>query len=121
MTIESERLLSELIGEDSLRSFETRELILDIRREKLLEMSELTRQAADAFSVNLTLPDILVSVSAGVLLGLANGLFKTWVPDSGRFRLGVDRSYASRLLRFTLLAPISSKRSLTAESRAGSQ
>ena len=57
--------------------------ILDIRSEKLEELADLRMRAAEAFQVHMTMPDILVSASAGVLLGLANGLFKTFIPKHG--------------------------------------
>jgi hypothetical protein len=78
MNSEKEKIFIEIFGEENLAQFASQQVIVDTKVEKLKELSELRQRASDVFKVHLTFPDIAVSVSAGVLVGLGNALFKNF-------------------------------------------
>jgi hypothetical protein len=82
----SDALLIEIFGEENLLYFSSQKKIIDEKKEKLQELSDLRKRASDVIKVNLTFPDIAVSVSAGVLLGIGNALFKDFIPKNGSLR-----------------------------------
>ncbi|MHB8338430.1 MAG: hypothetical protein ACYDEE_13535 [Ignavibacteriaceae bacterium] len=82
----NESLLVEIFGEENLVYFSSQKGIIDGKKEKLQELSDLRKRASDVFKVNLTYPDIAVSISAGVLLGIGNALFKDFIPEKGSLR-----------------------------------
>ena len=75
----NDELIVEIFGEENLTCFSSQTKLIDDKKEKLQELSDLRKRASDVFKVNLTFPDIAVSVSAGVLLGLGNSLFKNFI------------------------------------------
>ncbi len=75
----NDALILEIFGEDNLHHFYSQREIIDERIDKLQELSDLRKRASDVFKVNLTFPDIAVSVGGGVLLGLGNSLFKDFI------------------------------------------
>jgi len=70
-------LLIELFGKDALNGYNERNLLIDLKKIKIDELNDLKEQVSHVFDTNLTLPDILVSAGAGVLMGLSNALMKT--------------------------------------------
>jgi hypothetical protein len=82
----NDALIVEIFGEENLIYFSSQKEIIDDKKEKLQELSDLRKRASDVFKVNLTFPDIAVSVSAGVLLGIGNALFKDFIPKNGSLR-----------------------------------
>ena len=89
--------LVEFCGEDTANSLLHR---LDIDKQISAlkkEQEELEEELKKSFSVNLSWTDIIVAISAGVLCGAMNGLFKSYVPKHGNLkhkhsttRTGVD-------------------------------
>ena len=49
-------------------------------------IDDLRKKASDVFSVRLRIPDLLVAISSGILVGLGNALFKGFVPKHGQFK-----------------------------------
>ncbi len=78
-----DRLAVEIFGADNLRRYCELEGILSIEETKCQELLDLRQRASDCFRVDLTFPDIAVACMAGILLGLANALFKGWIPKHG--------------------------------------
>jgi len=74
----NDSLLLEIFGEENLANFVSQKINLDDKTNKFIELAALRDRASDVFNVNLTFPDIAISVSAGVLLGLGNALFKNF-------------------------------------------
>ena len=89
--------LVEFCGEDTANSLLHR---LDIDKQISAlkkEQEALEEELKKSFSVNLSWTDIIVAISAGVLCGAMNGLFKSYVPKHGNLkhkhsttRTGVD-------------------------------
>lgn len=89
--------LVEFCGEDAANSLLHR---LDIDKQIFAlkkEQEALEEELKKSFSVNLSWADIIVAISAGVLCGVMNGLFKSYVPKHGNLkhkhsttRTGVD-------------------------------
>ena len=50
------------------------------------ERTELETELRESFSVDLSVTDILVASIAGILSGAMNGLFKTHIPEHGKFK-----------------------------------
>jgi hypothetical protein len=76
----------ELFREKDLEEYIIQTEKVKLREEKLYELFDLRRRASDAFKVRLSVTDIVVAASAGVLLGLGNALFKDFVPKHGPFK-----------------------------------
>ncbi len=72
-------ILADAFGEESVRAFKENTDLLQMKEVKLDELIDLRDKASQAFDIHLTLADILVCASAGVLMGTASALFKTWV------------------------------------------
>ena len=89
--------LVEFCGEDAANSLLHR---MDIDKQISAlkkEQEALEEELKKSFSVNLSWTDIIVAISAGVLCGAMNGLFKSYVPKHGNLkhkhsttRTGVD-------------------------------
>ena len=89
--------LVEFCGEDAANSLLHR---MDIDKQISAlkkEQEALEEELKKSFSVNLSWMDIIVAISAGVLCGAMNGLFKSYVPKHGNLkhkhsttRTGVD-------------------------------
>jgi len=75
----NDALIIEIFGEENLNYFSSQKELIDDKKEKLQELSDLRKRASDVFKVNLTFPDIAVSVGGGILLGLGNSLFKNFI------------------------------------------
>ncbi len=75
-----------VFGERAIVSFQERKN-LEYQIDKLTYENELLLQKAnDAFSVKLTITDVIVSAAVGVLCGALNGCFKTFVPQHGKLQ-----------------------------------
>lgn len=89
--------LVEFCGEDAANSLLHR---MDIDKQISAlkkEQKALEEELKKSFSVNLSCTDIIVAISAGILCGAMNGLFKSYVPKHGNLkhkhsttRTGVD-------------------------------
>lgn len=82
----TDRLIIEALGKDNLKSFAAQNELLNSRQELLTDISDLRHRADSAFAVKLTIPDIIVSAATGILLGIANALFKDFIPQHGQFK-----------------------------------
>lgn len=72
-----------IFGERAMTSLQERKQ-LEYQIDKLTQENELLLQKANtAFSVNLSLTDVIVAAATGVLCGALNGAFKTFVPQHG--------------------------------------
>jgi hypothetical protein len=80
---EQNDMFIELFGEKNLNRFRLQSSIVDLRQEKLEELSVLRKNVSNAFKVKLSIIDIVVGTSAGVLVGLGNALFKDFIPQKG--------------------------------------
>jgi len=80
------KTLIDIFGDDNVSVFYKQSLLLDLKQVKIEEISELRERAAHVYDVDLTFTDIAVSASAGVLLGIANALFKDFIPKSGALK-----------------------------------
>jgi hypothetical protein len=89
-----EDLLVEVFGKENLNYFLNQKEILDIKENKIKEFNSLNKKANNAFNVNLSITDISIATATGVMLGLANALFKDFVPKHGKFshKHGVTRT-----------------------------
>lgn len=75
--------LTLIFGERAITSLQERKQ-LEYQIDKLTQENELLLQKANtAFSVNLSLADVIVAAATGVLCGALNGAFKTFVPQHG--------------------------------------
>lgn len=77
--------LVEFCGEDAVASVKYR---IDIEEQmELLEKERwlLENDLKNSFAVNLSLTDILVSTIAGIVCGVIGGLFKSYIPEKGKF------------------------------------
>src|SRR5690349_10819738 len=72
-----DKMLVEVFGEENLQAFVEQRQVLESKQAALDELYDLRQQASRAFSVDLKWPDYTVAAAAGVLLGVANALFKT--------------------------------------------
>ncbi|MEK0336930.1 MAG: hypothetical protein QQN41_05790 [Nitrosopumilus sp.] len=79
----SDKLLIEIFGEENLEYFRKQNILIDQKKARIQVLHDLRHRASDAFKVNLSFPDIIIASSSGVLLGLANALFKDFVPKHG--------------------------------------
>ncbi len=84
--MDKDTLLIEIFGQENLDYYEKQNIIIDQKNVKIQEMHDLRQRASDAFKVDLSFPDIAVSASAGILLGIGNALFKDFVPKHGGLR-----------------------------------
>lgn len=78
--------LVEFCGEDAANSLLHR---MDIDKQISAlkkEQEALEEELKKSFSVNLSWTDIIVAISAGVLCGAMNGLFKSYVPKHGNLK-----------------------------------
>ncbi len=78
--------LIEFCGEEAASGFLNR---INIEQQiKCLqnERTELENELRKSFSVDLSITDILVASIAGVVSGAMNGLFKTHIPEHGKFK-----------------------------------
>ena len=72
-----------IFGERAIESLQERKQ-LEYQIDKLTQENELLLQKANkAFSVNLSVTDVVVAAATGVLCGAINGSFKTFVPQHG--------------------------------------
>jgi hypothetical protein len=78
--------IEDLFGENNLSYISTQTSIKDERDKRLMELYDLREHASHAFDIKLSFRDIIVAASSGILLGLANALFKDFVPKSGPLR-----------------------------------
>jgi hypothetical protein len=97
MKTDKERFVIEIFGQDNLDFFQSQQVIIDTKVEKLQELCDLRERASAAFNFNLSYCDIAVSAGSGVLLGIGNALFKDWIPQHGSLahhhdvtRTGID-------------------------------
>jgi hypothetical protein len=97
----AEQEFIELFGEDNLARFREKNGILDLRSDKLAQLYDLNKQAREVFCVNISLADIIVAAATGSLVGIGNSLFKTHVPQHGKYahdhavkRVGIDYKVA---------------------------
>ncbi|PKN75432.1 MAG: hypothetical protein CVU49_04000 [Candidatus Cloacimonetes bacterium HGW-Cloacimonetes-2] len=74
-----QQTLIDVFGQDSFKLFDDIDYQLDVKREKIEELKSLREQASQVFQMNLTMTDILVCASAGIITGLGNALFKTTI------------------------------------------
>lgn len=74
------KLIEDIFGKDSLKYFSEQYDIHNVNEKYLSELSEIKKRSLDAFKVDLSWTDVLVPISAGVLLGLGNALFKDFTP-----------------------------------------
>ena len=75
--------LTLIFGERAIESLQERKQV-EYQIDKLTQENELLLQKANtAFSVNLSLTDVIVAAATGVLCGALNGAFKTFVPQHG--------------------------------------
>ncbi|MBU9721617.1 MULTISPECIES: hypothetical protein [Bacillaceae] len=77
---------TEVFGEGNINSYLQRTNTLQEMDDQIEELKNLRQRASNVFNVKLTTTDIVVSASSGVLLGLANALFKNYVPTTGKFK-----------------------------------
>lgn len=77
--MDSEKILLETFGEENLESFKSQTDLLKIQENELNEINNLKDEASSLFKVQLTKPELALAVSAGILLGLANNLFKNYI------------------------------------------
>lgn len=78
--------LVEFCGEDAANSLLHR---MDIDKQISAlrkEQEALEEELKKSFSVNLSCIDIVVAMSAGILCGAMNGLFKSYVPQHGKLK-----------------------------------
>lgn len=75
--------LTLIFGERAITSLQERKQ-LEYQIDKLTQENQLLLQKANtAFSVNLSLTDVIVAAATGVLCGALNSAFKTFVPQHG--------------------------------------
>lgn len=75
--------LTLVFGERAITSLQERKQF-EYQIDKLTQENEILLQKANtAFSVNLSLADVIVAAATGVLCGALNGAFKTFVPQYG--------------------------------------
>jgi len=89
--------IEKIFGKENLEMFSKQREVLKKQEDVLSEIDTLNMELKDVFKVDLTLPDIIASVSSGVIIGLFDALFKQYIPKSGEFkhehsttRTGVD-------------------------------
>jgi hypothetical protein len=75
-SVDNSRLV-EVFGEQALFSFDKQALMIEMKDVKLNELFDLREMAAHIFNVNLSITDILVCTSAGVLTGCSNAMVKS--------------------------------------------
>lgn len=81
-----ERELGTIFGEGAITSLQERKQ-LEYQIDKLTQENELLLQKANAaFSVNLSVTDVVVAAATGVLCGAINGGFKTFIPQHGKLK-----------------------------------
>lgn len=76
----------EIFGEQNLEDYGSQSKIIELREEKLEELTDLRNRASEVFKAHLTITDLIVASAAGILLGLGNALFKGFVPQHGKLQ-----------------------------------
>jgi hypothetical protein len=79
----NENLVVEVFGADALESYDKHSSMLKEKEYLLTDIDDLRKKASDVFSIKLKIPDLIVAVSSGILIGLGNALFKNFIPKHG--------------------------------------
>jgi hypothetical protein len=79
----NENLLVEVFGVHALEFYDRHSSMLEEKENLLTDIDDLRKKASDVFSIRLKIPDLIVSISSGILIGLGNALFKNFVPKHG--------------------------------------
>ena len=82
----NENLIVEIFGADALEFYEKHHLMLNEKEQLLTDIDDLRKKASDVFSIRLKIPDLIVAISSGILVGLGNALFKNFIPKHGPLR-----------------------------------
>jgi len=76
----------DVFGEEALEQFSKQTNIIKVKEISQTEANQSREKAARAFHVDITRTDVLVAGVAGSLLGIANGMFKSFVPKHGSLK-----------------------------------
>jgi hypothetical protein len=79
----TENLVVEIFGAEALEFYGKHNVMLKEKENLLTDIDDIRKKAADIFLINLKIPDLVVAISSGILIGLGNALFKNFVPKHG--------------------------------------
>jgi hypothetical protein len=82
----NENLIVEVFGAEALEFYDRHNTVLNEKEKLLTDIDNLRNKASDVFSVRLKIPDLVVAISSGVLIGLGNALFKNFIPKNGKLQ-----------------------------------
>ena len=83
---ESTCLEMDVFGETAIEQYSKQSNIIRVKEFNQTEANHAREKAARAFHVNITRTDVMVAGIAGSLLGVANGLFKNFIPKHGSLK-----------------------------------